>query len=661
VLTRTALTIQEMGATASTAKGGVKPLSAEDQVKVLQQQISQLQNDLKICKQLTARLQDDLESCKKHNAHPQRALPSGIPHMAQATSALKKAMRQIESSVLSGTEEDVVEVDESLMSIARGFLRRNKKYLTKVFEKHSVQANTGDTGLRKESLRAALKDAQFPSVSSALAISDEDLFRQIDVDASGHVSFDEFCQFVLQRGSVENWMNSEHFVQILSESVVPLLEASVKSERNINVAAQDDLMRELATLPPTQFQRALDVAAIGLNMQFESSQQSLNITLKALTEQTERLSQSKFEVTKLACGSIDDFHKGLEARIGILHNSAIHSWSNFDIFTGTPGLDFEKEMYEEHCGKFGRDLEFTTNNYQITTTVSKEWMHTIGDEQYRQTECPDKQIQRDEDGKPIRTIDNIQMYVKMVEAKEKGLGFEPSEDLDHERRALQLRLFDAIQAANLRKAEIFAIILYTGPNFLIYNSILRRYPTARYKLFCNGVTCPNCLHACNVQDTFDSEPRCSHCSNSKWSKKEPYQASECIQCVNTSCLSRYLLCPACVIDLDDKVTGKGNLFTTTIFSLVSAIQKLSRTMVIPPGTLLYRGMGGSMDMPDRFYASDKHGCSGYCEFAFMSTTASRNEAVSYSGLGKKEKPKAVIMVIHPNSVDRGACISDFSQ
>ena len=331
MLTRTALTRQEMGATASTAKGGVKPLSAEDQVKVLQQQISQLQNDLKICKQQTARLQHDLESCKKQNAHHQRAPPSGIPHMAQATSALKKAMRQIESSVLSGTsaEEDVVEVDESLMSIARGFLRRNKKYLTKVFEKHSVQANTGDTGLRKESLRAALKDAQFPSVSSALAISDEDLFRQIDVDDSGHVSFDEFNQFVLQRGSVENWMNSEHFVQILSESVVPLLEASVKSESNLNVAAQDDLMRELATLPPAQFQRALDVAAIGLNMQFESSQQSLNITLKALTEQTERLSQSKFEVTKLACGSIDDFHKGLEARIGILHNSAVHSWSNF--------------------------------------------------------------------------------------------------------------------------------------------------------------------------------------------------------------------------------------------------------------------------------------------------------------------------------------------
>jgi hypothetical protein len=309
------------------ASGNSELENSRQLVHQLQQQISQFQNDLKTRKQQTAQLQDDLECCKKQNAHSQRALQSGIPHMAEGASALKHAIGQIELSVLSGTsaEENVEKVDETLMSIARGFLRRNKKYLIKVFEKHSVQANTGDAGLRKESLRAALKDAQFPSVSSALAISDEDLFRQIDVDDSGHVSFDEFSQFVLQRGSVENWMNSEHFVQILSESVVPLLEASFESKTNLTVAAQDDLMRALATLPPDQFQRALDVAAIGLTMQFESSQQSLNRTLKALTEQTERLSQSKFEVSKLACGSIDDFHKGLEARIGTSHNSPKHS------------------------------------------------------------------------------------------------------------------------------------------------------------------------------------------------------------------------------------------------------------------------------------------------------------------------------------------------
>ena len=87
---RTAIKMREMGATASTAKGGVNPLIAEDQVKVLQQEISQLQNELKMCKQHNAQLLDDLEICKKQNAQSQRALQSGTPHMAEATSSLKK-------------------------------------------------------------------------------------------------------------------------------------------------------------------------------------------------------------------------------------------------------------------------------------------------------------------------------------------------------------------------------------------------------------------------------------------------------------------------------------------------------------------------------------------------------------------------------------------
>lgn len=49
-----------------------------------------------------------------------------------------------------------------------------------------------------------------------------------------------------------------------------------------------------------------------------------------------------------------------------------------------------------------------------------------------------------------------------------------------------------------------------------------------------------------------------------------------------------------------------------------------------------------------------------CEFAFMSTTQDRSVAVQYSGF-RDNKPKASIMEIHPNSVDRGADISEFSQ
>jgi len=103
-----------------------------------------------------------------------------------------------------------------------------------------------------------------------------------------------------------------------------------------------------------------------------------------------------------------------------------------------------------------------------------------------------------------------------------------------------------------------------------------------------------------------------------------------------------------------------NLFSTTIFVLVSAVQKLSRSNLIPPGTQLYRGMGGLTDLPDCFLQSDENGCSGYVEWGFMSTTTDRGIAVQYSGV-KQGRPKATVMVIHPSSVDRGACIIEFSQ
>jgi hypothetical protein len=135
-------------------------------------------------------------------------------------------------------------------------------------------------------------------------------------------------------------------------------------------------------------------------------------------------------------------------------------------------------------------------------------------------------------------------------------------------------------------------------------------------------------------------------------------------CIYNAILRRF---PKDIYDVYEKAD---NRFSTTIFVLVSAVQKLSRCMNIPVGTLLYRGLGGSMQLPDTFFVPSEF-CSpsrvcktpnalGYTEFGFMSTTQERSVAVQYSGV-RDNKPKASIMEIHPNSVDRGADISDFSQ
>jgi len=113
-------------------------------------------------------------------------------------------------------------------------------------------------------------------------------------------------------------------------------------------------------------------------------------------------------------------------------------------------------------------------------------------------------------------------------------------------------------------------------------------------------------------------------------------------------------------ELYDVFAKSDNRFSTTIFVLVSAVQKLSRCMNIPAGMMLYRGLGGTLELPDSFTTADENGCKGYCEFGFMSTTADRKVAVQYSGV-KDKKPQASIMEIRPNAVDRGADVSDFSQ
>jgi hypothetical protein len=104
----------------------------------------------------------------------------------------------------------------------------------------------------------------------------------------------------------------------------------------------------------------------------------------------------------------------------------------------------------------------------------------------------------------------------------------------------------------------------------------------------------------------------------------------------------------------------GNKFSTTIFVLQSAIIKIARVMRLPPGLELFRGLGGLAELPYSFYEADEHGCCGFLEYGFLSTTSHREIAVEYSGAGDG-KPLPMVIQTRVSSVDRGACIKDFSQ
>jgi hypothetical protein len=68
-------------------------------------------------------------------------------------------------------------------------------------------------------------------------------------------------------------------------------------------------------------------------------------------------------------------------------------------------------------------------------------------------------------------------------------------------------------------------------------------------------------------------------------------------------------------------------FATTIHILVSAVVKLTRAEKLPAGLELYRGLGGSMELPEQFYKGDENGCRGYTEWGFLSTSSNKATAV----------------------------------
>jgi len=266
----------------------------------------------------------------------------------------------------------------------------------------------------------------------------------------------------------------------------------------------------------------------------ELLKQSCSDLKQTLSGSTEKLSNSKFGFgsgTYIGSfGKIEHFHTSIYDEIG------------------NPNPHWEKAMQFEHMSNTD---EFLTSNYQLKTCPRYEWDVVAND------------LSLPESAKGHgRTLKAIDEYMRLDLTKEAGL----------------------------TRPEVIALVLYTGPMYMVLNCILRKFPKDRY----NALKAKDCL------------------------------------------------------------------FSTTIFVLMSAVQKISQVMVLRAGQSLYRGIDGNMDLPDLFIKPDAHGCLGMMDSAFMSTTAELGVAISYTGIEwGKAHPR--VLEIRIGSVDRGADISQYSQ
>ena len=123
---------------------------------------------------------------------------------------------------------------------------------------------------------------------------------------------------------------------------------------------------------------------------------------------------SKFALSRMSCGDIDDFRAGLSCRIG------------------DPFLNFEKAMEAEHCHREDSKARFTTNNYRICTCTHDEWQIVV------------------QEGSQSVSLNGNMHYGRRI---------------PNVNELLQLPM---TISGKLSRAEVIAVVLYTGPLYEKY-------------------------------------------------------------------------------------------------------------------------------------------------------------------------------------------------
>ena len=216
------------------------------------------------------------------------------------------------------------------------------------------------------------------------------------------------------------------------------LESRISDEREFPMTSKEDIVQWASRLP---------VAAKLSELLPDSLQEVANLTHDRVKEISRQFSASLEDVISVHVAT-------LKTALGMKQKQEFNS--KFNIYQGNFGTisDFhQKSLYEEIGApnpkwEVGMEMEhtrntvmFTTGNYHITTCPADEWAYVIG----KKTPQGNDMV----NGRNIKRID----YLMNLELT---------------------------KSADLSRPEVLAVVMYTGPMFQVYNTVLRKYPPDIY-------------------------------------------------------------------------------------------------------------------------------------------------------------------------------------
>ena len=318
--------------------------------------------------------------------------------------------------------------------------------------------------------------------------------------------------------------------------------------------------------------------------------------------------------------TVEDTQQGkfVQEAAGLLEYADLSTFfGGLEGVVGAPSPKVQEAMESEHTSRSDSTVEFTSNNYSVTTTSEIEWAFVAEPDSRPEGGWPkERRLLAAEFARFAGKGGGRAAGASVLDAGATRRKPMPIAELQWIVADLGRKLA-ALEEPSITLEEALAARMYTGPCFVKYNAVLRGLKS----------TVPYLRN--------DMVQRC--CSKSTY---EAYMGD-----------ARMWEIPAGSLSFSDARKGL-NTYTTTIHAINSSIIKLSKLTV---ATQVFRGVS-KMALPERFWSANQFGVKGGIEGGFMSSTADKAVAMSYASSGV-----GFVFELQQGMIDRGANLTPLSQ
>ena len=183
-----------------------------------------------------------------------------------------------------------------------GFLRRDTAHVKSVFDRHCAFKGSDHRAhlsyIPKEKLQTVLKDLDVDVDAKQADV----LFDEFDPDKSYGLDFDEFMLLLKNSTPISEWGNNLMLCELLADAIPKV--PGIHPLRVVSKLTRSDV-HSICEGMMEGLERIIWESALDLNSAFE-----------AMDRKVQGHDDSKFSMIPMSCGKIDDFHAGIESRIG---------------------------------------------------------------------------------------------------------------------------------------------------------------------------------------------------------------------------------------------------------------------------------------------------------------------------------------------------------